>query len=337
MGCSNGGCRDPNINNNRDLPEYSIKAANPQPAVQPVLFTPKLSSTSNMTQNPVLPFNHRHHRSAYRLVPVTSDEQGRSSSGSFYSDKQPAAGAPPRSSRWNPTPEQIMDLEELYRSGIKTPTAQQIRQVTARLRNYGRVEGKNVFYWFQNHRARERQKRRRELISIYQSDTKQQQQTLINSTITSLQKKESAGVSSVGRLEVEQQNRPTLPNFTVLSDQESSSVLQERMMSMVKSNSSRLFVEQSDSPGPTSLDTNASATLIYTKLLDFHHYYDYDYGMVLTAPNIYKEEEKESRETQTLELFPLESDNLKSAKDTKLPMSRTSTDTTADFKADQYY
>ncbi|XP_024196486.1 protein WUSCHEL [Rosa chinensis] len=271
----------------------------------------------------------------YAVVPVTLDEQG---SDCFYSDKQPAAAAPPRNSRWNPTPEQIMHLEELYRSGIKTPTTQQIRQVTAGLRNYGRVEGKNVFYWFQNHRARERQKRRRELMSMYQSDSKQQQQqTLTNNTISSLHDKESAGGDFVRCLEVEQQNRRTLPNLTVLSDQESSTVLQERMMSMVKSNSSKLLVEQSDSPGSTS-DTNASATVIYTKLLDFHHYYDY--GMVLTTPSIYKEfkEEEESRETQTLELFPLESDNLKGAKDTKLPMSRTaSTDTTSDFMADQYY
>ncbi|PRQ40935.1 putative transcription factor Homobox-WOX family [Rosa chinensis] len=254
----------------------------------------------------------------YAVVPVTSDEQGRNSSDCFYSDKQPAAAAPPRSSRWNPIPEQIMHLEELYRSGIKTPTAQQIRQVTARLRNYGRVEGKNVFYWFQNHRARERQKRRRELMSMYQSDSQQQQQTLTNTTISGLPDKESAGVDFVGRLEVEQQNKRTLPKFTLPSDQESSSVPRERMMSMVKRNSSRQLVEQSGSPGPTS-DTNWSDTLIYKKPLDFHHYYDYDYGMILTTPNIYKDEqEEESRETQTLELFPLESDNLKGAKDTKL-------------------
>jgi len=51
------------------------------------------------------------------------------------------------SSRWNPTPEQI----------------------TAQLRRYGKIEGKNVFYWFQNHKARERQKRRRQMESA--SDT----------------------------------------------------------------------------------------------------------------------------------------------------------------------
>ncbi|XP_062021176.1 WUSCHEL-related homeobox 3B-like [Rosa rugosa] len=180
---SSGGCRDPN---NRALPEcFSIKAAYPQPAV--LLLAPKRSCTSNMTQIPLLPFNHHH-----QMVPVTSNEQGRNSSDCFYSDKQPAAAAPPRSSRWTPTPEQIMHLEELYRSGIKTPTAQQIRQVAARLRNYGRVEGKNVFYWFQNRRARERQKTRRELMSMYQSDSKQQQ-NLTNNTISSLRDKESAG------------------------------------------------------------------------------------------------------------------------------------------------
>ncbi|PRQ25366.1 putative transcription factor Homobox-WOX family [Rosa chinensis] len=317
---SSGGCGDPKT---RVLPEYfSIKAAYPQP-----LLTPKLSCTSNMTQIPLLPFNHHH-----QMVPVTSNEQGRHSSDCFYSDKQPAAAAPPRSSRWTPTPEQIMHLEELYRSGIKTPTAQQIRQVAARLRNYGRVEGKNVFYWFQNRRARERQKTRRELMSMHQSDSKQQQQqALTKNTISSLRDKESAGV--------EQQNRRTLPSFTLLTNQKSSSVLQERMMSMVKSNSSRLLMEHIDSPGLTS-NINKSATLVYRKLLDFHHYYDYDYGMVLLiAPNIYKEEEEEeeSRETQTLKLFPLESDTLKGAKDTKLPMSRTSTDTTSNFMADQYY
>ncbi|CAN4086618.1 unnamed protein product [Withania somnifera] len=69
------------------------------------------------------------------------------------------------SSRWNPTPEQLQTLEELYRSGTRTPSAEQIQHITAQLRRYGKIEGKNVFYWFQNHKARERQKRRRQLES----------------------------------------------------------------------------------------------------------------------------------------------------------------------------
>ena len=67
------------------------------------------------------------------------------------------------SSRWNPTPEQLRTLEELYRRGTRTPSAEQIQHITAQLRRYGKIEGKNVFYWFQNHKARERQKRRRQL------------------------------------------------------------------------------------------------------------------------------------------------------------------------------
>ncbi|KAE8709661.1 WUSCHEL-related homeobox 1 [Hibiscus syriacus] len=68
-------------------------------------------------------------------------------------------------SRWNPTPEQLRTLEELYRRGTRTPSADQIQHITAQLRRYGKIEGKNVFYWFQNHKARERQKRRRQMES----------------------------------------------------------------------------------------------------------------------------------------------------------------------------
>ncbi|KAL0446774.1 UNVERIFIED_CONTAM: WUSCHEL-related homeobox 1 [Sesamum latifolium] len=67
------------------------------------------------------------------------------------------------SSRWNPTPEQLHALEEMYQRGKKTPSAEQIQQIAAKLRRFGKIEGKNVFYWFQNHKARERQKKRRQL------------------------------------------------------------------------------------------------------------------------------------------------------------------------------
>ncbi|KAG8089327.1 hypothetical protein GUJ93_ZPchr0011g28632 [Zizania palustris] len=56
-----------------------------------------------------------------------------------------------------------MILEEMYRSGVRTPNAAEIQQITAHLAYYGRIEGKNVFYWFQNHKARERQRLRRRL------------------------------------------------------------------------------------------------------------------------------------------------------------------------------
>ncbi|KAF2300464.1 hypothetical protein GH714_013608 [Hevea brasiliensis] len=76
--------------------------------------------------------------------------------------------SPATSSRWCPTPEQLMILEELYRRGIKTPNASQIQRITAHLSLYGNIEGKNVFYWFQNHKARDRQKLKRNLIKQQQ-------------------------------------------------------------------------------------------------------------------------------------------------------------------------
>ncbi|OMO57056.1 hypothetical protein CCACVL1_26038 [Corchorus capsularis] len=65
------------------------------------------------------------------------------------------------STRWTPTTDQIRILKDLYyNNGVRSPTAEQIQKISARLRQYGKIEGKNVFYWFQNHKARERQKKR---------------------------------------------------------------------------------------------------------------------------------------------------------------------------------
>ncbi|BAB09778.1 unnamed protein product [Arabidopsis thaliana] len=44
------------------------------------------------------------------------------------------------SSRWNPTKDQITLLENLYKEGIRTPSADQIQQITGRLRAYGHIE-----------------------------------------------------------------------------------------------------------------------------------------------------------------------------------------------------
>ncbi|KAL1825188.1 hypothetical protein ACET3Z_011966 [Daucus carota] len=63
--------------------------------------------------------------------------------------------------RWNPTSEQVKVLTDLFRSGLRTPSTDQIQKISTQLSFYGKIENKNVFYWFQNHKARERQKRRR--------------------------------------------------------------------------------------------------------------------------------------------------------------------------------
>ena len=72
-------------------------------------------------------------------------------------------------SRWNPTKEQIALLEKMYSEGIRTPTAEQIQEMTGRLKDYGHIEGKNVFYWFQNHKARQRQKQRQQRLIANQT------------------------------------------------------------------------------------------------------------------------------------------------------------------------
>ncbi|KAL3613487.1 hypothetical protein CASFOL_042750 [Castilleja foliolosa] len=65
------------------------------------------------------------------------------------------------SPRWSPTSEQKRILKELYYNyGVRSPSAEQIQRISAKLRQYGKIEGKNVFYWFQNHKARARQKKR---------------------------------------------------------------------------------------------------------------------------------------------------------------------------------
>ncbi|KAK8642553.1 hypothetical protein V6N13_011893 [Hibiscus sabdariffa] len=89
----------------------------------------------------------------------------------------------PGGTRWNPTQEQIGILEMLYRGGMRTPNAQQIEQIAAQLAKYGKIEGKNVFYWFQNHKARERQKMKRSSLGLSRCATTRNSAPII-STIT---------------------------------------------------------------------------------------------------------------------------------------------------------
>nr|XP_043635190.1 WUSCHEL-related homeobox 5-like [Erigeron canadensis] len=72
--------------------------------------------------------------------------------------------------RWNPTNEQVKVLTDLFRSGLRTPSTDQIQKISSQLSFYGKIESKNVFYWFQNHKARERQKRRRVYVENDQND-----------------------------------------------------------------------------------------------------------------------------------------------------------------------
>ncbi|GFP83480.1 wuschel-related homeobox 4 PjWOX4 [Phtheirospermum japonicum] len=96
-------------------------------------------------------------------------ESGPRTSSDYHKKESAQVDAQPGGTRWNPTQEQIGILEMLYRSGMRTPNAQQIEQITAQLAKYGKIEGKNVFYWFQNHKARERQKQKRNSLGLSHS------------------------------------------------------------------------------------------------------------------------------------------------------------------------
>lgn len=80
--------------------------------------------------------------------------------------------------RWNPTTEQVKVLTDLFRSGLRTPSTDQIQKISTQLSFYGKIESKNVFYWFQNHKARERQKRRR--VSIDENDPIQRETKVLS-------------------------------------------------------------------------------------------------------------------------------------------------------------
>ncbi|XP_043712455.1 WUSCHEL-related homeobox 4-like [Telopea speciosissima] len=98
-------------------------------------------------------------------------ESGPRKCGSAAGEKRdtPQVEAHSGGTRWNPTQEQIGILEMLYKGGMRTPNAQQIEQITVQLGKFGKIEGKNVFYWFQNHKARERQKQKRNSLGLTHS------------------------------------------------------------------------------------------------------------------------------------------------------------------------
>ncbi|XP_017249934.1 WUSCHEL-related homeobox 4 isoform X2 [Daucus carota subsp. sativus] len=94
----------------------------------------------------------------------------------------------PGGTRWNPTQEQIGILERLYKEGMRTPNSQQIEQITSQLAKFGKIEGKNVFYWFQNHKARQRQKMKRRSLGLAHSP--RTSMATISSTSSSMEDQE---------------------------------------------------------------------------------------------------------------------------------------------------
>ncbi|XP_010274717.1 PREDICTED: WUSCHEL-related homeobox 1-like [Nelumbo nucifera] len=242
--------------------------------------------------------------------------------------KREFSAQPVVSSRWNPTPEQLRTLEELYRCGTRTPTAEQIQHITAQLRRFGKIEGKNVFYWFQNHKARERQKRRRRSAA---SEEQQHYDT------ESLDKKES-GSSRTG-YEVEQTKNWAPPtNCSSLSEETVSmqraavaesrtdgwiqfeeGELQHRRTS-VERNPTWQMMQLSSPPTTPLKNTITTATTEAITVVDPKLINNQNLELFKTPSREYlpadllsngeeRKDQEECGESQTLQLFPLRSDS----------------------------
>ena len=58
---------------------------------------------------------------------------------------------------------------EVKKRGVKVGVGQvreERKEITVQLRRYGSIEGKNIFYWFQNHKDKERQKCHHQMESV---------------------------------------------------------------------------------------------------------------------------------------------------------------------------
>ncbi|KAF5181291.1 Wuschel-related homeobox [Thalictrum thalictroides] len=231
------------------------------------------------------------------------------------------------STRWNPTPEQLQTLEELYRRGTRTPSAEQIQQITAQLRRFGKIEGKNVFYWFQNHKARERQKRRRrsksaeeerhqyhQAGSVESIDNKESGSSRTNFEVHEQQAKHwgfSTNFSTVTQDSVSMQRAERAAEISERIQFEEAQQVQQRRL--VDRHAMWQMMQLSCSPPTTAppmymYTTSSSTTTTSAAVL----------GTVLMNPaiintqymNISKEAQSENvdkhEESQTLQLFPAE-------------------------------
>lgn len=86
-------------------------------------------------------------------------------------------------SRWTPTKRHKEILEELFRQGLRNPSRSRINEITTLLKQHGKVEAKNVFYWFQNTQARSKSKQKMK--------TRQMQRSRFESTRQVLNEKDT--------------------------------------------------------------------------------------------------------------------------------------------------
>ncbi|KAL3501887.1 hypothetical protein ACH5RR_036336 [Cinchona calisaya] len=254
------------------------------------------------------------------------------------------------SSRWNPTPEQLMALEEMYRHGVRTPSAEEIKLIAAKLRQFGKIEAKNVFYWFQNHKARERQKRRR------QPDLMSKKHV---NDIENLEKEET-GFS--GKALEAEQNKKLVPTPTCCSTSKQSVSVQR---SMAKESGTdgwthldeREFHQMSQKKiakgATTSLIDNLSCVASNSKLLNSittpstqgtsakqHQKLLNTLNFRIFSPSCNEDEinyEDEARDYQTLQLFPLRKDDHHAVRATETEFKEFMTTINSNLPPYQFY
>ncbi|KAF3432179.1 hypothetical protein FNV43_RR26918 [Rhamnella rubrinervis] len=258
-----------------------------------------------------------------------------------------------QSLRWTPTPEQLLILEELYRRGTRTPSAQQIQQITTQLRRFGKIEGKNVFYWFQNHKARERQKLRcRSSMKLSHHNTSKERrlgrQYCSDTKCVEVTKDSAAAVWRRTGLEVEQTNKWTPFSNCIKVSQESASTMHRAAIPENGTNGWLQFGvrRQRNSIEETQACLEAME-MSYSHTINNNSQYmimsatpaqESSYKLLVpnsTTGNVTRRSNV-NREPQTLELFPLRSSgNLKNdhitTEDTRAPTTASNSRRTNTF------
>ncbi|KAH9307802.1 hypothetical protein KI387_035713, partial [Taxus chinensis] len=62
--------------------------------------------------------------------------------------------------RWHPKKEQIHVLQGVFDSGVTNPSPHEISRITTELQQFGQLRKSNVYYWFQNRKAKTKKKQR---------------------------------------------------------------------------------------------------------------------------------------------------------------------------------
>jgi hypothetical protein len=80
---------------------------------------------------------------------MEAPQQGKSTGGPEANPVSPPLSSASQAARlsvqWNPTKGQLVVLEGLFENVLRTPSAEQIQHITARLWEHGPIEAQNVF------------------------------------------------------------------------------------------------------------------------------------------------------------------------------------------------